>query len=79
MQAAHFSRTQRYPDDYEEDSYPVLPSRMHDLRGEEDDDRWVPFMLQEPRLTRMKISSRPMESFLPGVQHQYPIGRGPPP
>ncbi|KAJ7697333.1 hypothetical protein B0H14DRAFT_2649869 [Mycena olivaceomarginata] len=39
MRAARFSRTQRYPDDYEEDSYPVLPSRMHDLPGEEDDDR----------------------------------------
>ncbi|KAJ7809724.1 hypothetical protein B0H14DRAFT_2607878 [Mycena olivaceomarginata] len=34
-----FLRAQRYPDEYEEDSYLVLPSRMRDLYGEEDEDR----------------------------------------
>ncbi|KAJ7352043.1 hypothetical protein DFH08DRAFT_857814 [Mycena albidolilacea] len=58
MQDGRFLRAQRYPDEYEEDSYPVLPSRMRDLYGEEDEDRSRPMDSSFPAVQRQYAIGR---------------------
>ncbi|KAJ7793369.1 hypothetical protein B0H14DRAFT_2622938 [Mycena olivaceomarginata] len=66
MQDGRFLRAQRYPDEYEEDSYPVLPSRMRDLYGEEDEDRWVLLILYcKSHASRKSVRDQWTPLFLP--------------
>jgi hypothetical protein len=66
MQDGRFLRAQRYLDKYEEDSYPVLPSRMRALYGEEDEDRWVLLILYcKSHPSRKSVHDQWTPLFLP--------------